>query len=130
MKRKERGFTLLELLMVVIILGILASVALPQYIRTSERSRAAEALNMLATLRQSQLRYYAQQVAFTNSLADLDVEIPPAGKSWNFTTDAACGEATRIGTNKEIRINLKSGAVCTDDAATYGQVACPVSANC
>ncbi|MBO7191266.1 MAG: prepilin-type N-terminal cleavage/methylation domain-containing protein, partial [Elusimicrobiaceae bacterium] len=38
------GFTLLELLMVALIMSILVSVAVPQYMKSAERARATEAL--------------------------------------------------------------------------------------
>ena len=57
--KPRSGFTLLELLMVVIIIGILASIALPQFLKAAERARSAEALNMLAAMRSAELRYAA-----------------------------------------------------------------------
>jgi prepilin-type N-terminal cleavage/methylation domain-containing protein len=50
-KKSVAGFTLLEILVVIIIVGVLASVALPSLFRNVERSRATEALNTLGIIR-------------------------------------------------------------------------------
>lgn len=68
----KRGFTLLELLMVVVIIAILAAIAVPQYLRTVERSRMSEALTMLSSLRQAQIRFKAETGVYTATLAQLD----------------------------------------------------------
>lgn len=57
---KKKGFTLLELLIVVVILAILAGLALPQYLRTIKRAREAEGLQSLGVARSALMRYYAE----------------------------------------------------------------------
>ena len=76
--RRRGGFTLLELLMVVIIIGILAAMALPQFIRAAEKARATEAFNLLGTVRSAENRYRAMEPAnqYANDLTNLDVDIP------------------------------------------------------
>ena len=56
--QKLGGFTLIEVLVVVLIIGILTSVALPQYQKAVEKARVAEALQALAQLRDAQLVFY------------------------------------------------------------------------
>lgn len=73
-KRHEGGFTLLELLIVVVIIGILVAVAMPQYLKTKEKARVSEALTMLGQIRASEMRYYAENDKVTTTLTDLDFD--------------------------------------------------------
>ncbi len=86
--KNRKGFTLLELIIVVIVIGILASIALPRFIRVAERARMAEAKSILDALRSSQMRYAAQWNAYTGNIALLDTPAPPA-KYFTFVTNAA-----------------------------------------
>ena len=81
---RKRGFTLLELIIVIIVIGILASIALPRYMRVAERARAAEAKSMLSAIRSSQFRYAAQHNNFTATYANLDIESSPE-KYFNYS---------------------------------------------
>ena len=56
MKRKEKGFTLIEILIVVVILGILASMILPRLLSQTERAVIAEGQQMLGAIRTAQTR--------------------------------------------------------------------------
>jgi prepilin-type N-terminal cleavage/methylation domain-containing protein len=49
--RGKKGFTLIEVLIVVIILGILATIAIPQFGNIVERARASEAVTNIAAIR-------------------------------------------------------------------------------
>ena len=49
---KKNGFTLVELLIVIVIIGILAAMVLPRIFGPTEQSRSTEARNMLGTIRQ------------------------------------------------------------------------------
>ena len=61
---KKSGFTLLEIVIVIIIIGVLAGLALPRFFSTIEYSRSIEALVNLASVRQGMERCYIQRKSY------------------------------------------------------------------
>jgi general secretion pathway protein G len=59
-RRNAKGFTLVEILIVVVILGILAAIVIPQFTNASEAAKASNLLSQLQTIR-SQLELYQIQ---------------------------------------------------------------------
>lgn len=75
---KQRGFTLTELLVVVLIIGILAAVAVPQYQKAVYKSKFATLKPITESLAQAQEIYYLANGKYTDKIADLDIDIPEA----------------------------------------------------
>jgi prepilin-type N-terminal cleavage/methylation domain-containing protein len=90
-RMRNKGFTLLELIIVVIVIGILASIALPKYIRTAEKGRVSEAKALLGAIRDAQTRYGAQYNYFTTNIDMLDVSTQT--KYFTYTTAPAVVDA-------------------------------------
>lgn len=72
---RNSGFTLVELAVVVVIIGVLAAFAVPRFLASVERSKAAEAFNYLASIHSSQERYHARQGTYASDLSTLDIEL-------------------------------------------------------
>ena len=74
--QNKKGFTLIEMLVVVLIIGILAGIALPQYNRTVEQSYSAEALTLIKAVAQSAKLYAINRDKEFTSFDMLDIDIP------------------------------------------------------
>lgn len=90
LKQNKSGFTLLEIIIVIIIVGVLASLALPRFFSTVEFSKSTEALNAMGTIRQSMERCYLAAGGTYNpstpcQISNLDVEDPANSPGARFT---------------------------------------------
>lgn len=97
----NKGFTLIELLVVVLIIGILSAVALPQYTKAVEKSRATEAITLLGNLANAEEIYKMSTGSYTTDLSLLDIQLPGVGSSTvstvstkNFVITATAASAT------------------------------------
>ena len=73
-RNTKKGFTLLELLVVVLIIGILAAIALPQYRKAKEKAEASELLTNVKALNEAQHRFYLLHGSFAENFDDLDID--------------------------------------------------------
>lgn len=71
MKSGNRGFTLIELMIVIGIIGILAAIAIPQFSVYRTRSYNSAAMNDLRNTANAQEAYYVDNRLYTNTLSNL-----------------------------------------------------------
>ena len=70
----RKGFSLVELSVVVIIIGVLAAFGVPRLLQSVERSKASESFKYLASVRSAQERFQARQGTYASDLTQLDME--------------------------------------------------------
>jgi type IV pilus assembly protein PilA len=105
-KQVQKGFTLIELMIVVAIIGILAAIAIPAYQNYTIRAQVTEGLNLADGWKTSVSEYYAQYGTF------------PTGST--TTTTGVAGDVSVTGATSGKYVSLVSVATGGIIAVTYG----------
>jgi type IV pilus assembly protein PilA len=89
MNEIQRGFTLIELMIVVAIIGVLASIAVPQYQNYVARAQVSEAFNLAAEFKVAISEYYMATGGFPQSNADIGyaTDTSPTGSGTTGASD-------------------------------------------
>ncbi len=110
----KKGFTLIELIVVIIIVGILAAVGLTQYTKVVEKGRAAEARVVLGSLRTAEVAEYNENGAYL-AVASLGVAAPTTCATTHYFS-YTCATATGLCTADRCAAGGK-----TPNATTYNK---------
>ncbi len=98
----KKGFTLIELMVTVIIVGILAAIALPQYRKAVNKARLAEAVMDMANIQRGMdmywMQFHREFGVFTNDAPKLDINIK--------------GKMSYYGAGMSATANFQYGAGC------------------
>jgi type IV pilus assembly protein PilA len=96
LKQVQQGFTLIELMIVVAIIGILAAIAIPAYQDYTIRSQVTEGLNLASDLKAGVAEWYAQEGDYPATLTQLGISGGATAKSGKYVQqiDVAAGVIT------------------------------------
>ena len=102
---KQKGFTLSELLIVIVILGVMGSVALPRYYKQKEKAVVAEAVSILSAIRQGEISYNLENNSYkilnsSSSSSDdwgmIGMDAPSTTRFYYTVNSSGTATATRV----------------------------------
>lgn len=102
-KEKAQGFTLVELMIVVVVIGILAALALPRFMSSTYQAKQSEAKQILHQIFTLEFTYHQEystyltgvtSAAAPNGLSDIGVEIAPTALYTYTVTPGSTGDIT------------------------------------
>jgi type IV pilus assembly protein PilE len=124
LKATQRGFTLMELMITVAVVGILAAVAYPTYVEQVAKGRRAEAQATLLAGQQWMERFYSENYSYYKNSAGTTVDDASQFKA-RFSTSPAAGNGAPLydlavsapvaGTSYTITAKRKTGAAMAED---------------
>lgn len=102
MKKNMKGFTLIELMIVVAIIGILAAIAIPNFLNYQCKAKQSEAKSNLGNIRTVEEAYYAEHNVYASNLTNAGFT-PKGDKKYRYSATVATGHFTATASSTNIK---------------------------
>ena len=110
-RRAGAGFTLIELMIVLVVIAILAAVAVPSYQNQAFRARRADGKDLLLRVAQAEERYYTSFNRYTGALSDLGFGSGDSGMGY-YTVSVATAHSAQAYTLSAVPQAVQAGDAC------------------
>lgn len=91
---RKLGFTLVELMIAAIIIGVLVGIAVPLYLRQAEQAMGSKALENMQAIFNAEMTYMADNEGFTGLISELQRYAPVTDNDGDWTYSIAPGQTT------------------------------------
>jgi type IV pilus assembly protein PilA len=118
--RKQEGFTLIELMIVVAIIGILAAIAIPNFLRYQAKSRQSEAKTNLGAVFVAETAYFSENSRY-GSFSEVGYALAGTTNRYTYRSPAALGVGGSTGGTADM-ITCGLPALCLRAEGTLGQI--------
>lgn len=104
----KHGITLIELIIVVVIVGILATISIANYSKQIEKSRGSEAQSNLQSIWTAERVYRIRTGSYTTNWTDLNIDNPnnPSGRFYDYTINTATDTSLLVTATRRTKSSL------------------------